>query len=61
VRRRLLILLLLGALPLLGRDVRVAKAVTDSATHTVRSTGKVVSALQRSRRDPRPNVEPEGL
>jgi hypothetical protein len=37
---------LLGALPLLGRDVRVARAVTASAVGTVRSTGSVVTALQ---------------
>jgi hypothetical protein len=37
---------LLGVLPLLGRDVRVARAVSASATRTVRSTGTVVTALQ---------------
>ena len=37
---------LLGALPLAGRDVRVASAVTTSATGTVRATRKVVTALQ---------------
>jgi hypothetical protein len=37
---------LLGALPLVGRDVRVASAVTESATGTVRATRKVVTALQ---------------
>ena len=37
---------LLGALPLAGRDVRVASAVTSSATGTVRATRKVVTALQ---------------
>jgi hypothetical protein len=36
----------LGALPLVGRDVRVARAVAASATGTVRSTRKVVLALQ---------------
>jgi hypothetical protein len=36
----------LGALPLLGRDVRVAGAVTASATGTVRATRQVVTALQ---------------
>jgi hypothetical protein len=36
----------LGALPLVGRDVRVAKAVASSATGTVRATRKVVTALQ---------------
>ena len=36
----------LGALPLAGRDVRVARAVTASATATVRSTRQVVTALQ---------------
>jgi hypothetical protein len=35
-----------GALPLAGRDVRVASAVTSSATGTVRATRKVVTALQ---------------
>ena len=37
---------LLGTLPIAGRDVRVARAVTTSATGTVRSTAKVVAALQ---------------
>ena len=37
---------LLGALPLAGRDVRVARVVAASATGTVRSTAKVVTALQ---------------
>jgi hypothetical protein len=37
---------LLGVLPLVGRDVRVANAVTASATGTVRATRKVVTALQ---------------
>jgi hypothetical protein len=37
---------LLGALPIAGRDVRVAKAVTASATRTVRATAEVVEALQ---------------
>ena len=36
----------LGALPLVGRDVRVAKAVAASATGTVRATRRVVTALQ---------------
>jgi hypothetical protein len=36
----------LGALPLVGRDVRVAKAVASSATGTVRATRQVVTALQ---------------
>ena len=36
----------LGALPLIGRDVRVARALTASAVGTVRSTGTVVTALQ---------------
>jgi hypothetical protein len=36
----------LGALPLLGRDVRVASAVAASATGTVRATRQVVTALQ---------------
>jgi hypothetical protein len=36
----------LGVLPLVGRDVRVAKAVTDSATGTARATRTVVTALQ---------------
>jgi hypothetical protein len=36
----------LGALPLVGRDVRVARAVAASATATVRSTRQVVTALQ---------------
>jgi hypothetical protein len=36
----------LGALPLLGRDVRVARAVTASAVGTVRSTDSVVTTLQ---------------
>ena len=36
----------LGALPLLGRDVRVAGAVAASATGTVRATRQVVTALQ---------------
>ena len=37
---------LLGVLPLAGRDVRVASAVSTSATGTVRATRKVVTALQ---------------
>ncbi|HEX3214045.1 MAG TPA: hypothetical protein VH016_15845, partial [Actinomycetota bacterium] len=37
---------LLGALPLAGRDVRVARAVTASATGTVQATARVVTALQ---------------
>ena len=36
----------LGALPLVGRDVRVAKAVASSATGTVRATRRVVTTLQ---------------
>jgi Protein of unknown function (DUF4012) len=36
----------LGALPLVGRDVRVAAAVATSATRTVRATRQVVTALQ---------------
>ena len=36
----------LGVLPLVGRDVRVASAVTTSATGTVRATRKVVIAIQ---------------
>jgi hypothetical protein len=36
----------LGALPLVGRDIRVAKAVAASATGTVRATRRVVTALQ---------------
>ena len=36
----------LGALPLIGRDVRVAKAVAASATGTVRATRRGVTALQ---------------
>ena len=36
----------LGALPLVGRDVRVARAVAASATATVRATRQVVTALQ---------------
>jgi hypothetical protein len=36
----------LGVLPLGGRDIRVAKAVAASATGTVRSTRRVVTALQ---------------
>lgn len=36
----------LGAVPLLGRDIRVAKAVAASATGTVRATRRVVTALQ---------------
>jgi hypothetical protein len=47
-QRRLgsLSLRLLGALPIAGRDVRVARAVTASATGTVRGTAEVVEALQ---------------
>jgi hypothetical protein len=37
---------LIGVVPLAGRDVRVASAVTASATGTVRATRKVVTALQ---------------
>jgi hypothetical protein len=36
----------LGVLPLLGRDVRVARAVTASANGTVRATRRVVTELQ---------------
>jgi Protein of unknown function (DUF4012) len=36
----------LGALPVLGRDVRVARAVTASARHTIRGTRRLVTALQ---------------
>jgi hypothetical protein len=36
----------LGALPLLGRDVRVARAVAASATGTVRATRRVVTDIQ---------------
>ena len=36
----------LGALPLVGRDVRVARAVTASATGTAQATRGVVAALQ---------------
>ena len=36
----------LGVLPLLGRDVRVASAVTTSAIHTVDGTRRLVTALQ---------------
>jgi Protein of unknown function (DUF4012) len=36
----------LGALPLLGRDVRVARAVTDAATNAVEGTRRLVTALQ---------------
>jgi Protein of unknown function (DUF4012) len=36
----------LGALPLVGRDIRGAKAVAASATGTVRATRRVVTALQ---------------
>src|SRR5918992_5910798 len=36
----------LGALPLVGRDVRVARAVAASATGTARATRQVVTALQ---------------
>lgn len=47
-QRRLgsLSLRLLGALPIAGRDVRVARAVAASATGTVRATAEVVEALQ---------------
>jgi hypothetical protein len=37
---------LLGAVPVAGRDVRLARAVTASATATVRSTATVVAAFQ---------------
>jgi hypothetical protein len=36
----------LGAVPLVGRDIRVAKAVAASATGTVLATRRVVTALQ---------------
>ena len=36
----------LGALPVLGRDVRVARAVTASARSTIRGTRRLVTALQ---------------
>jgi hypothetical protein len=36
----------LGALPLVGRDIRVARAVTASATGTAQATRGVVKALQ---------------
>jgi Protein of unknown function (DUF4012) len=36
----------LGALPLLGRDVRVARAVTASARSTIKGTRRLVTALQ---------------
>ncbi len=36
----------LGAVPLLGRDVRVARAVAASATSTVEGTRRLVTALQ---------------
>jgi hypothetical protein len=36
----------LGGLPLVGRDVRVARAVAASATSTIRATRRVVTALQ---------------
>jgi hypothetical protein len=36
----------LGALPVLGRDVRVARAVTASARTTIRGTRRLVAALQ---------------
>jgi hypothetical protein len=36
----------LGALPLVGRDVRVARAVAESATGTVKATREVVRAVQ---------------
>jgi Protein of unknown function (DUF4012) len=36
----------LARLPLAGRDIRVARAVADSATGTVRATRRVVTALQ---------------
>jgi hypothetical protein len=44
----------LGALSVAGRDVRVARAVAASATGTVRSTARVVAALQPIRAGPRP-------
>jgi hypothetical protein len=36
----------LGALPLIGRDVRVVRAVAASATGTIRATRRVVTALE---------------
>jgi hypothetical protein len=36
----------LGALPILGRDVRVARAVTASARSTIKGTRRLVTALQ---------------
>jgi hypothetical protein len=36
----------LGLLPVLGRDVRVARAVTASATSTVRGTRRLANALE---------------
>jgi hypothetical protein len=36
----------LGSLPLVGRDVRVVRAVTASATGTVRATRQVVTSLE---------------
>jgi Protein of unknown function (DUF4012) len=36
----------LAALPVLGRDVRIARAVTASATHTVKGTRRLVTVLQ---------------
>jgi Protein of unknown function (DUF4012) len=48
----------LGALPLLGRDARVATAVAASATRTVAATRKVVVALQpvQTRAASRPSI-----
>ena len=51
----------LGALPLVGRDVRVAKAVAASATGTVRATRRVVTALQPVQTQPADQgLDPEG-
>jgi hypothetical protein len=36
----------LGATPILGRDIRVARAVASSATRTARATRQVVTSLQ---------------
>jgi hypothetical protein len=46
----------LGALPLLGRDIRVARAVAASATGTVRATRQVVTALQPIQAGPPPRA-----
>jgi hypothetical protein len=42
----------LGALPLVGRDIRVARAVAASGTETVRATRRVVTALQPIETEP---------